>query len=287
MATSRAPRGPAEALPANARSGQTIVTSSESAESACSVIMRAWARELQRAALAAPVPGHVLRFTLALELLRQEWEKSNCKMLPFDCRSCVCQHVSCMFLHASSFFDSDLQEAVEDMKQVACVTPRKKTKKSARVPETPRQCKRPGGLRRRLFHSPNKRRSSRCDEVPKERAVPLADSESEDHDIFKDKYKPRKREKRAPSVEISEEKSPGEDGEGEEEEEPEDEEESPTKAADLEPLQEHPSGPGPDGEGGLTLDQKVSMIDHDLTVLLTDTCTKLLGHAMKAVHMPM
>ena len=172
---------------------------------------------------------------------------------------------------------------MDDMKQVASMTPQKKKQKGpARTPEKRRRGKRAGpaaSIRRRLFHSPKKRRRQREARVSEETEEPAHPSESEDADVFKGKYKQRKLETKPPSPEFSDDRSHNRHAEQEEEEEEEQEEdeELPPKLTECEALDEHPRGPGPDSEGGLTLAEKIETVDSSLLSFLTEKGSKRLG----------
>ena len=174
-----------------------------------------------------------------------------------------------------------LQEAMDDMKQVASVTPQKKKQQGpARSPEKRKRGKHAGpaaGIRRRLFHSPKKRKRQREARVNKETEEPAHPSESEDADVFKGKYKQRKLDAKPPSPEFSDDRSRECHAEQEEEEEQEEDEELPAKLTECEPLNEHPGGPGPDSEGGLTLEEKVETVDGGLLSFLTEKGSKRLA----------
>ena len=196
-------------------------------------------------------------------MLLHAWH--DCNFLPYCMGALVSvKTVSCM------------QEAVEDMKQVASVTPRKARQEEMRTPET-RKRKRAGAgagrLRRRLFHSPKKRKKQNEVDVQKEKPVPVRESDSEDRDIFHDKYKLR-RQPLSPVYSVG--KSPN--GDPEEDDEDEEEEESPTKPDDHEPLEASGHGPRPDGnDGGMTLAEKQNILEPTLLALLTESSSKFLG----------
>ena len=182
-----------------------------------------------------------------------------------------------------------LQEAEDDMKKVASVTP-KKTR--GRPAASPRSRKRPRGragggalratgVRRTLFQSPFKKKkgagaakgSKKADEDEARRG-----SDSEDDDVFNGNFRidqsQHARRERHPSQERSPAEEPEEDTDDGAQEE--DEEESQRKLDNPRGRESEPDGDhAPDKEvKGFSLEDKIDMVDAHLLDLLTAKCSK-------------
>ena len=207
-----------------------------------------------------------------------------------------CMHEPHMALCLTCKISPRLQEAENDMKKVASITPKKERSQDCMPPPAGgrRKARSRGspfkGTKRRLFHTPTKKKKKAKTRQPEEQASephPIRDSqdsESEDGDIFKDRFRLGKGvargqvspEQGATPQFDQDQSEPEEDEDPEEEEEEEDEEEKELKPK---PDASKPSEVTEDDAppSGFTHEQKLDMVDSNLLSLLTENCSKKLG----------
>ena len=194
-----------------------------------------------------------------------------------------------------------MQEAEEDMKKVATVTPKKEKPEMSKSPGSGEAMKKKRrsmrsaassskGCRRRLFSSSPKKRPRRQELKAIQDAPRGQDSDSEDNDLFNGTYALKDKKEPKPQGQLSEDRSQeeAEESEGREDGHPsgQDQQEEPQQGLVRPPQTDTTGGPGTPASSGsslwrTTMDDKIDMVEVDLLSLLTEKCSKPLDSTLQ------